>query len=338
MVVASPTPVGTEKIRSLGVPVIDMSRKGSHVAEVLVKACEDYGFFKVINHGIPDETIFDMESQGHRFFALPSSEKQKAGPPNPVGYGCKNIGFNGDMGEIEYLLLHSNPLAISQRSTAICNDDPVRFCKINSCVVNDYIGAVRGLMSEILELLAEGLKLHDRKVLSRMINDKDSDSLFRINHYPSSRKEVDKGRDVPSQGRIGFGEHSDPQILTILRSNDVGGLQISVGDSVWVPVPPDPAAFFVNVGDALQALTNGRLVSVRHRAMANSYKSRMSLIYFGAPPLHARISTLADLITPQNPSLYRPFTWGEYKKAAYSLRLGDHRLYLFRSRQHEEDN
>ncbi|XP_058082907.1 gibberellin 2-beta-dioxygenase 2-like [Magnolia sinica] len=332
MVVASPTPIGSEKIQSVGVPVIDLSHKRSHVSELIVKACEDYGFFKVINHGIPDETISKMEAEGHDFFSRPTSEKQKAGPPNPLGYGCRNIGFNGDTGEVEYLLLHTNPLSISQRSRTICKD-PMRFC----CVVNDYIEAVQGLACEILDLLAEGLRLHDRRVLSRLIKESDSDSVFRLNHYPSSRKEVDKGRDMTAQCRIGFGEHSDPQILTILRSNDVGGLQISVDDGVWVPILPDPAAFCINVGDALQALTNGRFLSVRHRAMANSCKARMSMIYFGAPPLHARISPLPEMITPINPCLYRPFTWSEYKKAAYSLRLGDRRLDLFLLSPDEED-
>lgn len=53
------------------------------------------------------------------------------------------------------------------------------------------------------------------------------------------------------------------------------------------------------------------------------------MAYFGAPPLNAWISPLPELISSQKPSGYKPFTWDEYKKAAYSLRLGDSRLDLF---------
>lgn len=78
-----------------------------------------------------------------------------------------------------------------------------------------------------------------------------------------------------------------------------------------------------------KVMTNGRFVSVRHRAMTNSYKCRMSVAYFGAPPLHATIVAPSVMVTPQRPSLFRPFTWAEYKKATYSLRLGDTRIQLF---------
>lgn len=119
-------------------------------------------------------------------------------------------------------------------------------------MVNDYIEAVKGLACEILELLAEGLMIQDKRILSRLIKDSDSDSLLRLNHYPCSSRDLDKERDMMNQCRIGFGEHSDPQILTVMRSNNVEGLQISVADGVWVPIPPDPNAFFINVGDILQ--------------------------------------------------------------------------------------
>lgn len=77
-------------------------------------------------------------------------------------------------------------------------------------------------------------------------------------------------------------------------------------------------------------MTNGRLMSVRHRALTSSVKARLSMMYFGAPPLNGWISPLPDMVSPQKPSLYRAFSWVEYKKAAYSLRLGDRRLDLFK--------
>lgn len=127
--------------------------------------------------------------------------------------------------------------------------------QICSCAVNDYIEAVKGLACEVLDLVAEGLWVSDKSVFSGFIRDVQSDSILRLNHYPPL---VDKDPSSPKvahpYNKIGFGEHSDPQILTIFRSNDVGGLQISLHDGLWVPVPPDSNEFFVMVGDALQVI------------------------------------------------------------------------------------
>lgn len=115
--------------------------------------------------------------------------------------------------------------------------------------MNDYVEEVRELACEILDLLAEGLWMEDKHVFSRLIREVNSDSVLRVNHYPAVKEVKDWD---PSPKRIGFGEHSDPQVMTILRSNDVAGLQICLRDGLWVPVPPDPTGFFLIVGDALQ--------------------------------------------------------------------------------------
>ncbi|KAK6941124.1 Non-hem dioxygenase N-terminal domain [Dillenia turbinata] len=365
MVVPTPA-VRTKKTRAVGIPTIDLFSLNR--SELIVKACEEYGFFKVINHGVPREIVMRMEEEGQKFFSRPTVEKQKAGPATPFGYGCKNIGFNGDSGELEYLLLHTNPLSISERSKSI-STDPAKFSEVSlechvaltnaffpinkmpSGAANDYIEAVKDLACEILDLLGEGLWLEDKTVLSRLLRDVQSDSFFRFNHYPPFKYGKNNPWDphhkfqssaLGDTKMVGFGEHSDPQILTILRSNDVGGLQVCINDGLWIPVAPEPSDFYVLVGDALQisplkqacvkqAFTNGRFSSVRHRAMANSAKPRLSMVYFGAPPLDSWISPLPDMISPLRPCLYRPFTWDEFKKAAYSLRLSDCRLDLFRS-------
>jgi len=129
-----------------------------------------------------------------------------------------------------------------------------------SCIVTDYIEAVKELTCEILELAAEGLWVPDKSSLSKVIKDVHSDSVLRINHYPPVKKlgndnlDPSKFQNINNNNNntIGFGEHSDPQILTILRSNNVGGLQVSTQHGLWIPVPPDPNEFYVMVGDSLQ--------------------------------------------------------------------------------------
>lgn len=63
--------------------------------------------------------------------------------------------------------------------------------------------------------------------------------------------------------------------------------------------------------------------------MANSMKPRMSMVYFGAPPLDAWITSLPEMVSSVRPNLYKPFTWNQYKQALYSLKLGDRRLDQF---------
>ncbi|KAL7151034.1 hypothetical protein ABFS83_04G004400 [Erythranthe nasuta] len=351
VVVPSSGALRSKKPRAaVGVPVIDLSLERSKLCESITKACEEFGFFQVENHGISSDIISRVEMEGHDFFSKPACHKQRAGPPSPFGYGCKNIGFNGDKGDLEYLLMEANPHSIAERSKSI-STDPTKF----SCAVNDYTEAVRKLACEILEMVAEGLWVPDKSIFSDLIKDVNSDSCFRINHYPPSLNDDDHNNNWinnidnnPKPGqlfdninnnhsttktRIGFGEHSDPQILTILRSNNVGGLQILSRDGLWIPIPPDSDKFCVFVGDAFQAMTNGRFVSVRHRAMANSVKPRTSMMYFAAPPLNACITPIPQLVSIENPCMYRPFTWGEFKTTAYALRLADHRLDLFK-KQH----
>ncbi|CAL5433599.1 unnamed protein product [Camellia sinensis] len=202
--------------------------------------------------------------------------------------------------------------------------DGVISLKLQGCAVNDYIQAVRSLSCEMLDLVVEGLFVPDKSVFSRLIRDVHSDSCFRLNHYPpmENSREWDPSPKLNANTRMRFGEHSDPQILTILLSNDVEGLQICLHDGLWVLVTPDPTEFCVFVGDVLQRKTQ--------RIVANSVKPRMSMIYFGAPPLNAWISPLPKMVSPQKPSLYKPFTWSEFKKAAYSLPWEDCRLNRFK--------
>ena len=52
----------------------------------------------------------------------------------------------------------------------------------------------------------------------------------------------------------GVGEHTDYGLLTILRQDDAGGLQVK-SRSRWIDAPPIPGSFICNIGDMLDRLT-----------------------------------------------------------------------------------
>lgn len=196
--------------------------------------------------------------------------------------------------------------------------------------------------------MAQGLGMEQRDSFRKLVADEESDSMLRLNHYPPCPMLQELNGFV-----TGFGEHTDPQIISVLRSNDTAGLEISLRDGSWVSVLPDQESFFINVGDSLQVtktytafnllvdeedeglhamfqvLTNGRFRSVRHRVLTNGWKSRVSMIYFGGPPLGERLAPLPEVMAEGERSQYREFTWCEYKSCAFKMLLGENRLDLF---------
>jgi gibberellin 2beta-dioxygenase len=100
----------------------------------------------------------------------------------------------------------------------------------------------------VLEAVVEGLGIAPADALSAMVTEQGSDQVFRVNHYPPCPALQGLGCSA-----TGFGEHTDPQLVSVLRSNGTSGLQIALRDGgQWVSVPSDRDAFFVNVGDSLQ--------------------------------------------------------------------------------------
>ena len=84
-----------------------------------IRSCDEFGFFKVINHGISNEIIEKVKEEGFNFFGKPIFTKQQAGLGNPLGYRHVNIGSREDMGEFEYLLLNAHPYYIAEKSITI---------------------------------------------------------------------------------------------------------------------------------------------------------------------------------------------------------------------------
>ncbi|KAJ9461429.1 1-aminocyclopropane-1-carboxylate oxidase [Diplonema papillatum] len=100
----------------------------------------------------------------------------------------------------------------------------------------------------------------------------------------------------PTSESIGLVSHTDKDFLTVLVQDGTPGLQVEGRDSeTWMDVPGSHAVV-VNIGDALQALSQGRLKSKVHRAVRPSVEQgyRVSFPFFveptawpDVPPEHA---------------------------------------------------
>ncbi|KAF6991894.1 hypothetical protein CFC21_008943 [Triticum aestivum] len=245
------------------VPSVDLSAPGA--AAAVADACRGVGFFRATIHGVPATLTDTLEARAAAFFTLPHKDKLEASA-RPLGYGSKSIGCNGDVGWLEYILL-----SVGSGSVAAASLPPSL-----RAALEEYTDAVREVGARVLELMADGLGIavDHRGVLRRMVASDEADEMVRVNHYPPCPCPLAAGQ----RGVMGFGEHTDPQIISVLRSNRTGGLQIMLPDGRWVPVAPDPDSLFVTVGDSLQVLTNGRFQSVKHRVVAPAEGQQSQLV------------------------------------------------------------
>ncbi|RRT33154.1 hypothetical protein B296_00046962 [Ensete ventricosum] len=186
--------------------------------------------------------------------------------------------------------------------------------------VSAYCKEVRQLGFRLLGLISLSLGLEEDymvKVLG------EQEQHMAINYYPKCPE---------PELTYGLQAHTDPNAITILlQEPKVPGLQV-LKDGKWIAVNPQPNAFVINIGDQLQALSNGRYRSVCHRAVVNSDKDRMSVASFLCPCNSAVISPPEKLVGDGSPAIYRSYTYDEYYKKFWSRNLDDeHCLELFKS-------
>ncbi|KZV19050.1 Gibberellin 20-oxidase [Dorcoceras hygrometricum] len=155
-------------------------------------------------------------------------------------------------------------------------------------VYQKYCESMENLSLIILELLAISLGLegfHYRDFFE------DGNSIMRGNNYPPCKE---------AGLTFGTGPHSDPNSVTILHQDQVGGLEI-FADNKWQTVRPRPDAFVVNIGDTFMALCNGRYKSCLHRAVVNKERARRSLVFFVNPKEDKIVRPPKDLIHRDEP-------------------------------------
>ena len=141
------------------IPIIDLCQPHrKNLIEEISQACELYGFFQIINHGIPKEILEKVIELGSLFFALPSHEKVvfacREGVVASEGYGHKMlVQENQILDWRDYFDHHTLPL--SRRNTENCLNNPPAYRRM----IEEYNEQMKLLAKRLLSLISESLGL-----------------------------------------------------------------------------------------------------------------------------------------------------------------------------------
>lgn len=300
------------------VPVIDLGcGDRSLIVRQIGDACRDYGFFQVTNHGVSKDAVDKMLEVAKEFFNLPVEEKLKLYSDDPSKTMRLSTSFNVKKETVhnwrDYLRLHCYPL---EKYVAEWPSNPPSFKEM----VRNYCVQVRELGLRLEEAIAESLGL-GKESIKEVLGEQGQHMA--VNYYPPC-----------PQPNLTYGlpAHTDPNALTVLLQDlNVAGLQV-LKDGRWLAVRPLPDAFVINIGDQLQALSNGVYKSVWHRAVVNADRPRLSVASFLCPCDQAVISAPKPLTADGSPVVYRDFTYAEYYSKFWSRNLDqEHCLELFKN-------
>ncbi|KAL8239340.1 hypothetical protein R6Q59_015907 [Mikania micrantha] len=279
-----------------GVPVIDL-QGGDGVAEEIVNACEEWGIFRIINHGVPPELLTEMKAVAAALFDLPEEIK------------CRTLSSEGGKGYLTF-----NPSSPYLEGFSIDEvSSPGDFCdRLDATphqreVICKYIKVLRDLAGILGRKLMEGFGL--------------AGDLFdgwncqmRFNKYHFSPESV---------GSCGVFLHSDPSFLTILHDDeDVSGLQVvNKHTGELTPVNPVPGTIAVNMGDIAKAWSNGRFCNVKHQVWCLEPKTRYSTVLFVLGPNDKKVEAPPELVDSDHPRLYVPIDIKDYRNVRSAKRL-----------------
>ncbi|KFK25135.1 hypothetical protein AALP_AA8G070500 [Arabis alpina] len=290
------------------VPTIDISRLRSgdverrEVIQELSLACQQFGFFQMVNHGINQSILDGALVVAKAFFELPAKEKMKFMSNDvyaPVRYSTS---LKDGLDKIQFwrifLKHYAHPL---DRWIHLWPQNPPQYRE----KMGKFCEEIRKLSLEIMGAITESLGLGKDYLSSRM--DENGMQVMAVNCYPPCPE--------PATA-LGLPPHSDYSCITILLQN-LAGLEIlhstdHSGAGHWVLVPEVKGVLKVHIGDHVEVLSNGLYKSVVHKASLNEEKTRISLASLHSLGMDEKMSVPNQLVNDENPPRYRESSFNDF--------------------------
>ncbi|HWQ35721.1 MAG TPA: 2-oxoglutarate and iron-dependent oxygenase domain-containing protein [Blastocatellia bacterium] len=291
------------------------------VAAQIGRACREWGFFYVVGHGV-DETLQQrLEKLSRLFFAQDVQAKLEIGMAKggrawrgyfPVGGELtsgrpdlkEGIYFGDELDETHPLVRAGTPL---HGANLFPNIPQFRETVLN------YLAAMTRLGHALMRGIALSLGLDENYFAERYTAD--PLILFRIFNYPPGSG---------AEEEWGVGEHTDYGLLTMLRQDEAGGLEVK-SPAGWVAAPPIKNSFVCNIGDMLERMTGGLYQSTPHRVRNSAGRARLSFPFFFDPNFNAEVKAI-ELRDAQNVRDDRAARWDGASVHEFSGTYGEYLL------------
>jgi isopenicillin N synthase-like dioxygenase len=214
-------------------PVVDLSLEHEQLTQVIRESCENYGFFYLENHGI--SILSEVYHESQAFFNLPLEMKMQS------KCNTSNLGYTTYQDETlsPYQTCGDTKEGYYIGSEFDNNIWPNESILPNwKGVMNRYHTDLCNLGYQLVTLIIKALDLNFDSLSDFFSN---PTALVRLIKYG-------REKSYPDIGILGAGAHSDYGMITLLSTNEVPGLEIYLNET-WIPVPPRPHAYIVNLGD-----------------------------------------------------------------------------------------